>query len=70
VIIGKRNGQSACKCHRPRIESFPSKNGGDDQQNDNCKDNTPRAHDAYALPPMASALRSIGSRRSATPVAA
>src|SRR4029077_11448586 len=69
AIIGERNVRSG-KSGGTWIEHLPGKDGCDHHQNENDKDYAARAHRRYALPGTAIALRSIGNRRSATPVAA
>src|ERR1700751_5736076 len=68
LVIGQSDRRAAGKSQRPRIELAPSEEGRDDQNDDDHE--SCFAHDAYALLATASALRSTGMRRKATPVAA
>ena len=70
VIIGEGDGRSSGERYRPWTEYFPSQNRqSNDDHERNSENCAAPAHDCYALP-VASALRSIGRRRNATPVAA
>ena len=68
MIIRQRNRRAAGECHRPGIKQPPADDGRNNQDNNDNEDNA-CAHDTYALL-AAIAARSIGRRRSATPVAA
>src|ERR1700730_15164656 len=67
VVIGERNRPAAGERQRSLGESLQGEHRRGYQDNED-NDHDEGGHDTYAL--TASARRSIGSRRSATPVAA
>ena len=67
VVVRQRNRVAAGERQRSLGESLHDEHGRGNQD-DGSNDDGAGAHDTYAL--TASARRSIGSRRSATPVAA
>ena len=71
MVVRQRDWRSTGECQRSGTEDT-HKNGAGDRGHDHDADEGEDrfAHDAYALRATANAARSIGSRRSATPVAA
>ena len=67
MVIRQRNRAAAGERQRSLGEGLDDEHGCGNQDN-GCDDHCAGAHDTHAL--TASARRSIGSRRSATPVAA